>query len=75
MLKEFDIKKYNEQYNNLKIIYEDTFHDRYFILDDEIIYLCGTSINHIGKKTFSINILEDRFVKKALLDKVSNINL
>ena len=26
--------KYNEQYNNLKIIYEDTFHEWYFILDD-----------------------------------------
>ena len=56
-----DIDKYNKQYHNLRIIYNDSFHDRYFIIDRNIIYHCGTStsINHAGSKTFSINILED----------------
>ena len=42
-----DIEKYNKQYSNLKIIYNDTFHDRYFILDNSIVYHCGTSLNRI----------------------------
>ena len=71
LLHKLDIEKYNLQYHNLKVFYDNTFHDRYFILDKEIIYHCGTSLNHIGEKTFSINLLEDEIVKKALLDKIN----
>ena len=65
-----DIEKYNKQYHNLKVIYNETFHDRYFIIDRNKIYHCGTSINYIGSKTFSINILEDEIVKESLLNKI-----
>ena len=73
LLTETDINKYNSQYDNLKIIYDDTFHDRYFIIDKKEIYHCGTSINRIGTKTFSINILEDNIVKQLLIDKVKTL--
>ena len=73
LLKEIDIEKYNEQYNNLKVIYNNTFHDRYIIIDKKVIYHCGTSLNHIGSKTFSINKLEDKEVIEALLNKIKNI--
>ena len=66
LLHELDIEKYNLQYQNLKVVYDNTFHDRYFILDKKIIYHCGTSLNHIGEKTFSINLLEDEIVKKII---------
>ena len=62
------ISRYNEQYNNLKVIYDNTFHDRYFILDKDIIYHCGASINRIGYKTFSINLVSDDLTKKELLN-------
>ena len=71
LLKQIDIDKYNKQYNNLKITYDNTFHDRYIIIDKKIIYHCGSLLNHIGTKTFSINILEDLFVKQSLLDKIN----
>ena len=71
LLTKTDIIKYNNQYNNLKIIYDDTFHDRYFILDKNKIYHCGTSINHAGSKTFSINKLEDNLVKESLINKIN----
>ena len=61
-LTEQDVKRYNAQYNNLKVIYDDTFHDRYFILDNESVYHCGASINRIGWKTFSIHRIEDEDV-------------
>ena len=60
--------------NNLEIIYNDTFHDRYFILDKKIIYHCGTSINYIGNKTFSINKIEEDVVISSLQDKIKNLN-
>ena len=68
-----DIEKYNKQYHNLKIIFNNSFHDRYFILDDKEIYHCGTSINRIGYKTFSINHISDEEVCKMLIDKVNEI--
>ena len=73
LLSKLDIEKYNKQYNNLNIIYDDTFHDRYFIMDKSVIYHLGTSINHMGSKTFSINKLEDSVVIESLLNKLNNI--
>jgi len=72
LLSKSDIEKYNEQYNNLKVIYNDTFHDRYFILDKKIVYHSGTSMNRIGTKTFSINKIEDKEVKDNLISNIYN---
>ena len=68
-----DIERYNKQYNNLKVVYDNTFHDRYFIIDNEIIYHCGSSLNRIGYKTFSINVINDKEVCVLLINKVSEI--
>jgi len=68
-----DIRKYNKQYHNLSVIYDNTFHDRYFILDDKIIYHCGASINRIGYKTFSITLINDDDVCNMLIRKVNKI--
>ncbi|MBP3461936.1 MAG: ORF6N domain-containing protein [Bacilli bacterium] len=73
LLKEIDIEKYNKQYNNLKIIYDNTFHDRYIILDKKIFYHLGASINYIGNKTFSINIIEENIVKDLLIEKIKGL--
>ena len=73
LLSKLDIEKYNKQYNNLDIIYDDTFHDRYFIIDKSIIYHLGTSINYIGSKTFSINKLEDELVVELFINKIEKI--
>ena len=69
-----DIEKYNKQYNNLIVIFDNTFHDRYFILDDENIYHCGASVNRIGYKTFSITLIGDKDVKNTLINKIKKID-
>ena len=71
-LKSQDIKKYQEQYNNLTIVYDNTFHDRYFILDGKTVYHCGASINRIGYKTFSIAKINDEEIVAALLSKIAS---
>lgn len=73
LLTKQDIEKYNKQYHNLKVIFNNSFHDRYFLIDDKTIYHCGSSINRIGYKTFSINLVSDREVCKMLIDKVNKI--
>ena len=50
--------------------YDHTFHDRYFILDNEIVYHCGASINRIGYKTFSITLIRDKTMIDTLLNKI-----
>ena len=70
---EKEIEIYNKQYNNLKVIYNNTFHDRYFIIDNKTVYHCGTSINRIGYKTFSINLLSDKDVTIPLINNINSI--
>ena len=73
LLKDIDIEKYNRQYNNLKVIYNNTFHDRFIIIDSKTFYHLGTSLNNLGIKTFAINfILEDSF-KEDLLTRINSI--
>ncbi len=68
-----DIEKYNKQYHNLSVKYDNTFHDRYFILDKKEVYHCGTSINRIGYKTFSITLINDKDICNALINKIISI--
>ena len=70
LLTKQDIERYNKQYNNLTVKYDNTFHDRYFILDASIVYHCGASINRIGYKTFSITKINDDAVCKSLINKI-----
>ena len=54
----------------LEVIYDNTFHDRYFIIDDKEVYHCGTSINRIGYKIFSITLMNDKEITCTLINKI-----
>ena len=73
ILKDIDIEKYNKQYHNLKVIYNNDFHDRFIVLDKNKIYHLGSSINHLGNKIFVINIIGEPLVKKSLLNEINKI--
>ena len=73
LLSKTTIEKYNKEYHNLVIKYDNTFHDRYFILDNSIVYHCGASINRIGYKTFSITKIGDKEVIAALITQINKI--
>ena len=70
LLSKLDIEKYNKQYHNLEVIYNNTFHDRFFIIDKSIVYHCGTSINSIGNKTFAINRISEIGIINLLLTNI-----
>ena len=72
LLTKQDVIKYNKQYHNLNVFYTNDFHDRYFIVDNDV-YHCGASVNRIGYKTFSITLISDRDVCKLLIKKVNKI--
>ena len=61
------IKKYNSQYSNIKFINNNSFHDRFIIIDNKLLYHCGSSFNDLGKKCFAISIIEDNIIINDIL--------
>jgi hypothetical protein len=63
-----DIKTFNKQYPKLAIRYNETFHDRFLIIDDKEIYLIGASLKDLGAKCFAFTKLDPgaiRGIKKS----------
>lgn len=60
--------KYESQYNNIKFIHNDSFHDRFIILDKNKLYSCGSSFKDLGKKCFAINEFNDKEYLNKILD-------
>ena len=70
LLKDIDIKKYNRQYHNLKVIYSDKFHDRFIIIDKKVLYHSGASYKDLGNKCFAINKIKDDEYPENILIKI-----
>ena len=64
-----DYEKYKSQYSNVKLIINNNFHDRFIIIDKNILYHCGASFKDLGKKCFSINKIDDKEYLEMLLNK------
>lgn len=50
-----DIEKYNQQYGNLSVQTNKTFHDRFMIIDGKETYHIGASLKDAGKKVFALS--------------------
>ena len=65
-----DYEKYKEQYNNIAIVVNNSFHDRFIILDKKVLYHSGASFKDLGKKCFAITKIESEEFLDSLLDKL-----
>ena len=65
-----DYEKYKEQYNNIAIVVNNSFHDRFIILDKKVLYHSGASFKDLGKKCFAITKIESEELLDSLLDKM-----
>ena len=63
-------KKYLSQYQNINFIHSDSFHDRFIIIDDQILYHCGSSFKDLGKKCFAISKIEDKNILNNLVKEI-----
>ena len=61
-----DITTFNSQYGGLDVKYTTNVHDRYIIIDQNIIYHLGHSIKDLGKKIFSISESDSNLISKLL---------
>lgn len=62
-----DMNKYNEQYKNVQIRFSNSFHDRFIIIDNKILYHSGASFKDLGKKCFAINRIESNNILREIL--------
>lgn len=67
------IKKYKSQYKNIMLVNDNSFHDRYIILDRKEVYTSGMSLKDIGKKYSYINKINESIFIVELLKRVSNV--
>lgn len=63
-------KKYESQYSNVSFINNNTFHDRFLIIDREILYNSGSSFKDLGKKCFYIGKIDDEEILNNILKKI-----
>ena len=72
-LKNNEISAFNTQYGNLTVVIDNKIHDRYLILDDEMFYHLGSSINHLGKRLTQITLMEDSEIINSIRKRVDDI--
>ena len=65
-----DYEKYKEQYSNVTLVVNNSFHDRFIILDKKTLYHFGSSFKDLGKKCFAITKIESKEILENLLDKL-----
>ena len=70
-----DIATFNAQYPKLAVRYNETFHDRFLIVDDKELYLIGASLKDLGSKCFAFTKLNPaviRGIKKSVFHPEAN---
>ena len=67
------VKKYKSQYKNIEFINTNPFHDRYIILDRNIVYSSGMSLKDIGKSYSYINMEKEEIFIQELLKRLNDM--
>lgn len=65
-----DYDKYRKQYKNITLKINNSFHDRFIIIDKKLLYHCGSSFKDLGKKCFETSKIEDNEILERLLLKI-----
>lgn len=68
-----DIDKYNQQYKNIYIVISNEFHDRFIIIDNNVLYHCGASFKDLGNKCFALNKIDSTEILASLLEKINRL--
>ena len=68
-----DVDAFVLQYGSLVVKNDDTFHDRFIVIDGKSLYHLGTSLNYAGRKTFAISELTDERLVKSVIDRINAI--
>ena len=68
--------KYLKQYNNVSFINNNSYHDRFIIIDRKRVFHCGASFKDLGKKCFGIHEIENMYeIEKLVNDVIKNCSI
>ena len=59
-----DVKTFNAQYLKLAVRYNESFHDRFLIIDDKELYLIGASLKDLGHKCFGFTKMDAAQIRR-----------
>ena len=59
-----DVATFNAQYPKLAVRYNESFHDRFLIIDDKELYLIGASLKDLGRKCFAFTKLDPAEIRR-----------
>lgn len=65
-----DLQKHNQQYPEIELKTFTKSHDRFLIIDKEIVYHIGASLKDLGKKWFAFSKID--FDAEGLIEKLNN---
>ena len=65
--------KYLKQYSNVTFYNNNSYHDRFIIVDRERVFHSGASFKDLGKKCFAINEIENKKEIEKILENVLDI--
>lgn len=71
-LSEVDIEIFTIKYGGFNIHVDNRFHDRYLIIDNELFYHIGGSVNYFGKRVSQITLIEDADIVEALRKRIQH---
>lgn len=67
---ELDVEKFNLQYGKLDLYKFDKSHDRFLIIDSEVVYHIGASLKDLGRKWFAFSKM-DRGSVESILNSIN----
>ena len=65
-LSKIDLEIFSEKYGDVFVEMDETYHDRYLIIDGELFYHIGGSVNYLGKRLSQITLIKDKDIIDAL---------
>ena len=68
-----DIKTFNTQYPKLAVRYNESFHDRFLIVDDKELYLIGASLKDLGRKCFGFTKMDKGEIRRIKKEAFATI--
>ena len=69
-INEILVDKYKMQYTNITFINNNSYHDRFIIIDKTKLYHCGASFKDLGKKCFGITEIDNIEALNHILDDI-----
>jgi hypothetical protein len=64
-----------KQYGKLRFLQNDSFHDRFVVIDRAVLYHFGASLKDVGKRGFMFSVVEEESMKLAFLNKLESLGI